>query len=77
MSHPGTITGVTTVASSASSFALWGLNASEAAVITSAVVAVLTFALHCWYTIRKDARAQRLFERQIDGANSGDEGEDS
>lgn len=68
-SDPSHVTGVATLASAGTSATLFGLSVSEVGVIVSAVIAVATFGLHVWYTLRKDARARDIHRRRIE---SGD-----
>lgn len=39
---------------------------SELGVIVSAIVAVVSCALHVWYTLRKDARAREIHRKRIE-----------
>lgn len=55
--------------SAASTVVMWGLSVPEVAVIVSTAVAVLTFCIHVWYTLRKDARAQAAHEQRMDPPN--------
>lgn len=63
---PAQITGQTSLASAATSITLFGLSASELGVAVSAAVAVLTFAMHVWYTVRKDRRAREIHRRRLE-----------
>jgi disulfide bond formation protein DsbB len=66
---PSQVTGQVSLASAATSLTLLGLSVSEWGVIISAVVALATFGLHVWYTVRKDKRAREIHKRRIE---SGD-----
>lgn len=66
---PANVTGQATLVSAGTSITLFGMSMSELGVIVSAIVAVATFALHVWCTLRKDARARDIHKRRIE---SGD-----
>lgn len=66
---PAHVTGQASLASAATSITLFGFSVSELGVIVSAVVALATFALHVWYTLRKDRRAREIHEARL---KSGD-----
>ena len=66
---PAHATGQAALASAATSITLFGMSISEVGVIVSAIIAVATFGLHVWYTLRKDARARDIHKRRIE---SGD-----
>lgn len=66
---PSQLTGQASLASAATSITLFGFSVSELGVIVSALVALATFGMHVWYTLRKDARAREIHKRRIE---SGD-----
>lgn len=67
LSHdPAHISGQLSLASAATSITLFGFSISEWGVLISAVVAVLTFGLHVWYTVRKDKRAREIHKRRLE-----------
>lgn len=63
---PAHVTGSASLASATTSITLFGMNASEFGVLVSAIVAVLTFGLHVWYTVRKDTRAREIHKRRLE-----------
>ena len=66
---PAHLSGQASLASAATSITLFGMSVSVLGVIVSAVVALATFGLHVWYTVRKDRRAREIHKRRIE---SGD-----
>lgn len=66
IADPAHLTGAASVASATTSISLFGMNASELGVLVSAVVAMLTFILHMWYTLRKDGRAREIHKRRLE-----------
>lgn len=63
---PAHVTGVASLASASTSITLFGLSVSELGVIVSAFIAVATFGLHVWYTLRKDRRAREIHKRRLE-----------
>lgn len=66
VNDPVHTTGSATIASASASITMFGLDISELGVIVSAVIAVATFALHVWYTVRKDRRAREIHKRRLE-----------
>lgn len=63
---PAHLSGTASLASAATSITLFGMSLSDLGVIVSAVVALATFVLHVWYTLRKDARAREVHARRLE-----------
>lgn len=50
-----------------SAITVWGLQLSEIAAILSALVAVLGFAVHVWYTLQRNRRAEETHRAEMEG----------
>lgn len=63
---PGDAYGAVALVSAASGVTMFGLNISEIGVIVSAIVAVVSCALHAWCALRKDRREREIYKRCLE-----------